>query len=209
MIYPKIQGPFYRHQHGPEKGQLDRTKWTIPEFETLRDVAWVFTEKVDGMNMRVEWDGFKVRYAGRTENAQIPGDLLEYMNEHFPEDLVEQQFGRSVVTLYGEGYGAGIQRGGLYGDDKRFILFDVRIGEHWLRRFDVEGIAMGFEVPCVDVYFGHTLNRAIDRVTEGLPSLLREGFAEGLVGTPNCGLLTRSSERIIVKVKHTDLYEEH
>ena len=41
-------------------------KFAKPEFELLKDVRWTFTEKVDGTNVRVMWDGNRVMFNGKT-----------------------------------------------------------------------------------------------------------------------------------------------
>ena len=59
---------------------------------------------------------------------------------------VEQVFGIDPVdvTLYGEGYGARIQKGGgkYLAKSCDFVLFDVKIGDWWLRREAVDEIAI-------------------------------------------------------------------
>ena len=58
--------------------------------------------------------------------------------------IVVQKFGGTSVTLYGEGYGNGIQKGGLYSQKQEFILFDVKINGNWQPRESVEDIASYF-----------------------------------------------------------------
>ena len=64
--------------------------------------------------------------------------LLEYLNNKFinieTEELFEQKFGENDVILFGEGYGAKIQNGGLYRSDNSFILFDVMINGNYQNR---------------------------------------------------------------------------
>jgi len=47
-------------------------EYALPEFELLKDIQWMATEKVDGTNVRVMWDGDKVRFGGKTDNTQTP-----------------------------------------------------------------------------------------------------------------------------------------
>lgn len=204
MMYPKIYGPFRRDNDN----KVNREKWFNIEFEVLRNATWVFSEKVDGTNIRIEYDGHTVQYAGRTDRAVLHPDLLKSLESSFPVELMEQQFHDTPVTLFGEGYGAGIQHGGDYRTDKGFILFDVFINNYWLSSFDVEGVAKGFAVPTVPLTHGRTLNQVIDIVSDGHLSELKDGFAEGFVGVPAGGLLNRHGGRIQVKVKHVDLYRE-
>ena len=65
---------------------------------------WEWTEKVDGTNIRLIWDGHNVSFAGRTDKAQIPDHLLEKLEQLFgginKEVIFEQNFGEKEVTDY-------------------------------------------------------------------------------------------------------------
>ena len=63
-------------------------KWK-PAVEYLKDNIWQFTEKVDGTNIQVYWDGHKVEFAGRTDKAQIPSHLMERLEELFDGEVGE------------------------------------------------------------------------------------------------------------------------
>jgi hypothetical protein len=203
--YPKIPGPYRRHIEGPNRNQLIEGYWTSPELQATATLEWCWTEKVDGTNVRVMWDGHRVTFGGRTDRAQMPVKLMERLAELFPEELLEQYSGADPVTLYGEGYGAGIQRGGLYRDHIDFVLFDVRVGRWWLNRSDVEGVAGALGIDCVPLVHSGPIQEAIDIVSDGLQSAWNPALrAEGLVGVTRCGLLARSGERLIVKVKACD-----
>lgn len=212
--YPKIYGPYVRATEGPNRNRVILGDWSRPEFEALADTPWHWTEKVDGTNIRVHWDGHAVQFGGRTDNAQIPAKLVTRLREMFPEELFEQQFQETAVTLYGEGYGAGIQKGGgrycPTGVD--FVLFDVRIGNFWLLRPDVESIARDLGIDTVPLVFTGTPAQAILRVAAGHGSYwgVMEGqtpfLAEGLVGVPVPGFLDRAGRRIMMKVKTVDFH---
>lgn len=128
--YNKIGVIFNRDIDGTKK--LIDGDFKSETVEYLKNNIWTFTEKIDGTNIRVYWDGHKVQFFGRTDRANIPSHLVNYLNETFgtmeAEELFEQKFGETEVTLYGEGYGYKIQNGGLYRDDVSFIMFDVMIG---------------------------------------------------------------------------------
>lgn len=203
--YPKIYGPFKRHTEGPKKNQLDFDRWSSESFEVLQGVPWFFSEKIDGTNVRVGWDGHRVQFGGRTNRAELPSPLLDHLKYEFPEELLEQQFGPQPATLYGEGYGGKIQGlGKMYGPHEQFMLFDVRVGRWWLQPADVLDVGTALGVRTVP-YVKMTLNEAIYAVTTGVTSELNNDYlAEGLVGTPTGGLLDRSGKRIQVKVKTKD-----
>ena len=206
MTYQKIPGPFKRHVEGPERNQVIPWLWSSYELQLLADANWTWTEKVDGTNIRVTWDGHKPTFGGRTDAALIPAKLVTHLTGTFTEELFEQNFGGQPVTLYGEGYGAGIQNGGIYRPDQAFILFDVRIGDWWLRPMDVATIATDLGVPSVPDFGDIPLTEAIRQVaTKKINSELAEDAdAEGIVGVCG-GLLDRSGTRIMVKLKSKDL----
>lgn len=209
--YHKIPGPFKRSTEGPDKNKVIPWNWSMPEFEVLADIPWQFTEKIDGTNIRIIWDGHSVEVRGRTDRANLAPDLVKTLMEMFPEELMEQTFNGNPAILFGEGYGPGIQKGGgNYRENKSFILFDVHIGGWWLMFDSVEDIANALGVSVVPVRYTGTLREAVRFMSvANLISTVAhaEDFtAEGLVGTPAVPLFNRKGERIIVKLKGCDLY---
>ena len=141
--YNKIETLYQRDMEGSKK--LLEGKFRNPTVEFLKDNTWQFTEKVDGTNCSVCWDGHTVTFHGRTENAQIPTHLLDYLLATFKtneaEQIFEEKFGETPVILFGEGYGPKIQKGGAYRSNASFILFDVYIANNYQPRDSVEDIA--------------------------------------------------------------------
>jgi hypothetical protein len=204
-LYPKISSPFKRHTEGPLRNKLDGTRWARPEFEALADLDWHWTEKVDGTNVRVIWDGYKVEFGGRTDNAQMPAPLVSALRELFPEELLEQQFGANPAVLYGEGFGAKIQKGGgNYRPDQGFCLFDVRVGEWWLLPEDVAGVGDSMKLDVAPTVVVGPIPHAITIVARGLCSQWGDFPAEGLVGRPPMGIRARDGDRLLLKVKTVD-----
>lgn len=198
--YHKIQTIFKRDMTSKRK-PLIVGDWTTPEFEFLRNNTWQFTEKVDGTNIRVIFKDGSVTYGGRTDDAQIPAFLVARLNERFLPFKGKVQ----DMILYGEGYGAKIQKGGgNYRADQDFVLFDVRVGDWWLRREDVEDVAATFGLGVVPVIGEGTLHDAVDRVSRGFESTWGAFEAEGIVARPKTELFTRGGERIIAKIKCRD-----
>lgn len=203
--YQKIPGPFRRETEGPNRNKVIPGAWSSPALEVTHRLDWIWTEKVDGTNIRIDWDGHKVTYGGRTDNAQIPAKLIAALDALVTEELFEQKFGEGPCTLYGEGYGAGVQKGGNYRPDMSFVLFDVRVGDWWLLRDDVEDVAKAMGLDVVPVVMSGTIYEAIDIVRDGLRSHWSPDYvAEGLVGVTAAGLLDRSGHRLICKVKAKD-----
>lgn len=206
--YQKIPGPFLRSTEGPDRNKLIPWAWSTLELATLADTPWHWTEKVDGTNIRVIWDGHKVTFGGRTDSAQIPAKLVAHLTATFTEEILEQAFGSAAAVLYGEGYGAGIQSGGIYRDDQSFILFDAKVGQWWLRPDAVQDVAYKLGIDMVGSYGQATLRDQVRQVAlEPIRSgLTTKSAAEGVVGTTVAGLLDRSGQRIIVKLKTKDLW---
>ena len=110
---------------------------------------WLVDEKIDGTNIRIIYSKGKVTFGGRTEKAQIPCHLLEYLQDTFKEEQFARAFASEEnphpeVILFGEGYGANIQAGGgNYREHPGFILFDIYANGCWLSRQVVRIIADG------------------------------------------------------------------
>lgn len=206
--YHKIETLFERDMEGNKK--LIEGKFRNECVEYLKDNDWIFTEKIDGTNVRVHWDGHKVSFGGRTDNAQMPMPLMERLQELFSgntnEELFEQKFGETPVTLYGEGYGGKIQSGSAYKKEQDFILFDVMVGDTWLARENVEEIAKSFNLQIVPVILIGTIQEAVDFVKSKPNSFISQETkaSEGLVGVPKARLTDFRGNRIIVKVKVED-----
>lgn len=202
--YHKIQSIFKRDVS--QKPARFTDEFTLPEFEYLADNEWVWREKIDGTNVRVSWDCLteKVLLGGRTDRAQMPMPLLERLNVLFYAERFAESYSGQSMTLYGEGYGAGIQSGGNYSQEQDFILFDVQIGDYWLRWPDVLDIASHLGLKTVPIVGVGSLYEAIALVQGGFKSEIGTAQAEGLVLLPLVELATRTGHRVITKVKTKD-----
>jgi len=204
MLYHKIKTVFKRDPDNQYKTLLEGD-YALSEFEYLAENEWVFTEKIDGTNIRVIWDGERVTFGGKSGNAQIPAHLGNALQAAFPADILHPVFPDGPAVLYGEGYGAKIQKGGgNYRPDQGFILFDVYCGEMWLERQNVNDIAMKLDIPHVPVVGIGTLQAAVNKVQIGFDSVYGDFRAEGLVMRPATELLTRRGHRVITKIKYKD-----
>jgi hypothetical protein len=204
--YHKIQSIFKRDMTSKRK-TLIVGDWTLPEFEYLAGNQWGFTEKVDGTNIRVIFNEGKVTFGGRTEDAQIPAQLVTRLNERFLPLAAKlaEVFPDGSAVLYGEGYGAKIQKGGgNYRADQDFVLFDVKCGDWWLQRVDVEDVAQKLRVDVVPIIGEGTLHDAVARAKAGIPSTWGNFQAEGIVARPKTELKTRAGHRLIAKIKCRD-----
>jgi len=171
--------------------------------------SWQFTEKIDGTNIRCIWDHAtgKLTFGGKTDNAQIHADLIRYLYENIPVENVRNVFPDVSAVIYGEGYGAGIQKGGDYSDKKKFIIFDVLVdGKWWLNWENVCDVAAKLHLEVVPFIGEMTLDAATEMVRAGFQSHLNGGKAkaEGLVGRPAETLFDKKGARLIVKLKTKD-----
>ncbi len=196
---------------------------------------------------------------GRNDNSQIPPNLLQHLQETFTLEGLKSLWrcksncnicpgngwvGYSVdnslamcenldpypITLYGEGYGGGIQKGGgeytskTKGGAVNFRLFDVLVGENnWLRRADVEDVAQKLSIKCVPLILGFThggfgvkwdLKSITKYVKEGAYSLVaakegsNEHIAEGIVAFTAEPLYNNRGQRLMFKLKTEDFSRE-
>ncbi len=143
------------------------------------------------------------------------GDVYD---EQSPDSVSCPNVNPYPITLYGEGYGGGIQKGGseytskTKGGAMSFRLFDVLVGETWLRRADVEDVAekLGIKTapllgddfdldeivslvrgPCLESTVAHE---------EGTPGHM----AEGVVAFTAEPLYNNRGQRLMFKLKTED-----
>ena len=177
--------------------------------------TWHWTEKVDGTNIRCIWRNGHLTFGGKTDNAQIHADLIKWLYEHvstiklnevFPDEAPDKI---ADVVIYGEGYGAGIQKGGGdYSPVKKLIVFDVLVGGKWWLNYeavcDVAG-KLGLDV--VPSFGEMPLEEAAALVRAGFKSrcaINSNRMAEGLVGRPLETLFDKKGARLITKIKTKD-----
>lgn len=204
--YHKINTVFKRTVDGK---RLIEGEYSEPVFEYLKNNQWVFTEKVDGTNIRIMWDGTSVVFGGKTDNAQIPAFLIQKLQERFMTIEARQKLAEQFPEggcLYGEGYGARIQKsGGNYiSDGVDFVLFDVKVGDWWLEREAIEDVATKLSLRVVPIIGEGTLTDLIALGRAGFKSTWGDFNAEGVVARPKVEIKTRRGDRVITKIKHKD-----
>jgi len=206
--YHKIQSLFKRDK----SKKMIFTEYSIPEFKYLENCEWDFTEKVNGTNICIKWDGKNVRFGN--PDSQIPVSLIDYcMDNVFNKiDTFQRLFKDKNVEIYGEGYGKGIQEtdGSRYfskGAD--IIIFDVNVDGWWLDKNSCIDIAAEFALNMVPCIGSGTLFDMLEIVRRGFISCLSSRvIAEGIVAKPKVDLNTRSGDRIITKLKYLDFPEK-
>lgn len=172
---------------------------------------------------------FTVTIKGKTDNAQIPPMLKKYMEDNYPADKVLNALGlkefipvkewvdhkwNDVIdipkyTIYGEGYGAKIQKdGGNYiKNGVSFAGFDVKVNDVYLLTDNRDDIINKLGAPIAPFIGYFTIDEAIEYVRKGFKSRIAENkdfIAEGLVLRTELGLKNRRGERLIVKIKYED-----
>lgn len=203
--YHKIQGLYKRD---PKTKKFIEGEFSTPELYYLQDNLWIFTEKMDGTNLRIRHKDNEVEVRGRTDRAQLPMDLVGNTLGLFNKDILKEKYGDTTVTFFGEGYGGKIQSpmGMNYSPDgkKRFILFDINIGGVWLKQDIVTGMAIGLGIDRVPIVGAGTLQDGVDLVRRGFKSTFGDFLAEGIVCRPAIELRARVTGRIICKIKACD-----
>jgi len=249
MKYPKIETLFNRD---PETFKVIEGDYRLEEF-TLID-RWYVTEKIDGTNIRVIYyykhdlvspvylrvlskGGWRVDIRGRTNKAQIPSFLMDYLQRVFTIDKMKEAFPEleetDQVILYGEGYGAGINKKGQHvqiNDGKHYRLnpgirlFDVWIGpagakRHtegwWLEQGNVIDIASKLGLTVVPKLPVRLTEDIVRYVKEGESSLVAQFdsdnpnfLMEGIVARTEPLLLRRNGQRLMFKLKRRDFARE-
>lgn len=206
--YPKIQSIYKRDE---KTHKFIEGKWALPEFEYLQNNIWECTEKFDGCNIRVMWNGNTITFGGKTDKAQIPEFLLKKLNNIFTNEEMNDKFTEIFgtegnVCLFGEGYGARIQKGGgnYIADGVDFILFDILIKDWWLQRKDILDIGMKLGLDIVPIVLKTTIQSAVDFILRKPNSTFGKFAMEGLVLKTEAGLKTRNGKRVITKIKCKD-----
>lgn len=212
--YPKIETLYDRN---PDTFKVIPDKLRLAEFRNIK--RWHITEKVDGTNVRVIWQDGAVSFNGRADNAQMPPFLFKYLSETFTTAHMQSVFQDTNVTLYGEGYGAKIQKiGGLYRAGVSFRLFDVLIGRWWLNAGDVAAVADNLGIQSVPSFgeidylpnalahlsFTMSGDRSVVAQQDGGQGLQ----AEGIIARTDPLLFTRNGNRLMWKLKFKDFEKE-
>ena len=203
--------------------KVDPAKLKNPTYALIK--TWQFTEKIDGTNIRAIWSpaikgtaadgseillGESLRFGGKTDNAQVHTDLIRHLYDTITAEKMRAVFPTDSVVIYGEGYGAGIQKGGGYSATKKFIVFDVLVnGKWWLNWENTCDVASKLGLDVVPFIGEMTLEQATVSVRNGFlsPLALANGQTmqgEGFVGRPAETLFDKKGARLIIKLKTKD-----
>lgn len=181
--------------------------FTNPIVKYLYDCKWIGSEKIDGTNIRVLWDGFSFSIAGRTEKSDVPKEVKLLFDTIFNKDaeiIIEQIFGVKEVIFCMEAYGGKIQNG-TYKISERLIGFDIMVNENYIQRESARDIFEKINIPFVPLYIFKNLKEAIDFVkTNPVSQVDNTAYIEGLVCLPYERIYDNQGNRIAVKIKVRD-----
>ena len=208
MEYPKTETlykrefvPGYTKPRGLLIGEFSR-----PEFGLINQ--WRVEEKIDGMNIRVYISPGNITIQGRGKDSQLPPKLITYFHEN--QRLQANQIDYNL-QLFGEGFGAGIQKGGVYRPDMAFILFDVLIDGKWGTRADVKVTAELFDFDTPHDYGMMTTEQIVDFVKSKPLGRYRDTLpnhkpypSEGIIARSEPLLFNMHNERCMFKLKVKD-----
>lgn len=211
QTYPKIETLFERSK---DDFKVIEGVYRRPEFENIK--SWLFTEKVDGTNIRIRLDRSETKIAGRTDKAEIPAHLMERLGDiaiqvHPQVTDYLNKWDIESITLFGEGFGPKIQKGGgLYGDTVDFIGFDVLVNDDvWLQWHDAMAVFNEFGLRTAPLLGTNVkVDDIVAEVKEGFVSALSDKIlnCEGVVARPRYNLYDQRGNRVMWKLKNTDFH---
>jgi len=187
---------------------------------------WIKTEKIDGTNIRIILTKIEDEFIDRDilvgsrklilnqddKSSKQYVDCLKEINLNKIKEYFKDV--KSTIVIYGEGYGAGIQKGGIYSKDKNFRVFDIRIGEAYQDFEYVNKVCIDNQLNIVPVFSTVdeiTYKECVESLKNFNETLINEGSGgkpEGLVYKFEPVLLNKYKERLMFKVKFKDFKDE-
>jgi ATP-dependent RNA circularization protein (DNA/RNA ligase family) len=207
--YHKIQAPFKRTT--AKDVLIDENVYSDCYISMLSNITWLGTEKIDGMNLNLCYDGNHLSVKGHTDKTMFSQEQIDWFDRFLTpelEQMFEQYYGEEEVIFHGEFVGPKIQ-GNLYNlDDYKFIVFDIYsvTKDVYYSQPVVKCIAENFGLEVAPLVVVGTLQRIIEYVKSAPSSMLNpKQEMEGVVIRPEHELKNFSGHRIIYKVKLRDL----
>lgn len=216
--YPKITSPFKRTE---EHGKTVNINVPFDDYAKMfieSNIRFTGSEKVDGTNLNIIYDGNHIQYRGHTDKTTWNPEVEEYIKSRFLtpefEQMCEQKFGENEIQLSGELIGPKIQ-GNLYKlSEYKFILFDIYniTTDAWWNQSTVTEIAEYLNLERVKVISSHTIKEWLEQAFYNCESgcgykssLCDSTEIEGVVIRPEMELCKANGERVIYKLKVKDL----
>lgn len=213
--YSKLSSPFKKDEKHINTEELS---------QYLPKGQWLKTEKIDGTNIRI----IITKPDEKGEREVLIGSRTLILNEadkgskqflHCIKEVnlfkLKEYFKEvnSTIIIYGEGYGAGVQKGGMYAKEKNYRVFDIRIGEAYQDFEYVKKVCIDNQlnlVPLMTEVSEITYKECVNSLKNFTHTLINEGDGgqpEGFVYKFDPVLLNKYGERLIFKVKHKDFRE--
>lgn len=221
--YGKINSYFKRGDKG-----LFLPEVSHPSFECI--LEWNVYEKIDGTNIRIGYEAAceensqtPTRYiGGRTEDAQMPVPLMEYINKTFSIEKLCDFFGSDNAIIFGEGIGPKIQGGKEKGYvPEEVYAFDIFQRGKW-REDRLDDVVQFFNVKRAALIYPAFSRSYRNRSCEYGPATLYDmrptpelfgeklscppEFVEGYIYRPNTTLFNENGDRVMFKLKFKDRF---
>lgn len=223
--YPKITSPFKRTDNKSKTVNVGVWFDEYAEFFGENETPFYATEKVDGTNLNIIYDGNHVHYTGHTDKTVWNPEVEEWIKNNFNanfEQICEQLFGENEIRLCGELIGPKIQSNFYKLEDYKFILFDIHndTTNTWWRREKVEEIAKELNLDIVPLVMNKfsfaNLSTESKNSLMGWTYILQNNVKleskinkdveiEGFVVRPLMEILKANGERVIYKIKIKDI----
>lgn len=181
------------------------------KFQDILEFKRVYAmEKVHGTSAHISFKDGKVHFFPGGEKYDNFVKLFDH------DKLLEifKSFNQETVVVFGEAYG-GRQQGmsATYGNQLRFVAFDVKMGEYWLDVPKADKVALKLGLSFVPYELVSTDIAALDferdrpsRIAK-LCGIEEDKPAEGIVIRPIIEVRLNSGERMIAKHKRSDFSE--
>ena len=162
--YSKISCPFLRVN--PKDKVVDLNQYSDKYADLLSNVEFCATEKVDGKNLNIIYDGDDIRFEGHTNKSTWLQEEETWIKNKFINDgfiqMCEQMFGEKTVQFCGELIGPKILNNRYNLDDYKFVVFDIKINDVYINREAVKEITNVLYMDSIDVYKGTLMFSAFD-----------------------------------------------
>lgn len=185
------------------------------------DIIWCMTEKIHGSNFQIYFDGehFLIGSRNRFLNTTDKFHNLQKLVEEIKPNIeLLKQFISKPITLYGEVYGDGIQKGVKYCKEPKIKFFDIKYDGNYLPYSIALEALKHYKLPCVEPiqFVQATAKNVVNLVgtkfnsiaAEGEYANLEENICEGVVIKPFYEeLQTTMGSRVIIKKKNEEFFE--
>lgn len=171
-------------------------------------------EKIHGTSAHIKWKHEEQKvifFSGGASNEQF----TRLFDKDKLKGLFQEHFPASDVTIFGEAYGGKVQKmKHIYGDELRFVAFDVQVDGLWLDVPKADNVVTEkFGLEFVYYVQAHTgldlLNELRDSPSQQAArnGLGTDKYGEGVVLRPVVEVRLNNGERVIAKHKRDEFSE--